>query len=83
MAKAKRDPHKLRTAALVVYGTLAFAWLLVPQGLSNWLKDLDPSTPRSVLLRVALDVEQFSRRIGANMLYERGRALFVKWTGKE
>ena len=50
----------------------------MPQGHSNWVMDLDPSTPRTALLRVALEV-----RIGANFLYERGRALFVKWTGKE
>ena len=79
----KRDPHKLRTTALVVYGALFFAWLMVPQGLTNWLKDLDPSTPRAALLRVALDAEQFSRRIGASFLYEQGRALFIQWTGKE
>ena len=79
----KRDPHKLRTTALVVYGTLVLAWLMVPQGLTNWLKDLDPSTPRTALLRVALGVQQFSDRIGLNVPYERGRAVFAKWTGKE
>jgi hypothetical protein len=79
----KRDPHKLRTTAFVVYGTLVLAWLLVPQGLTNWLKELDPSTPRTVLMRIALDVQQFSARIGLNVPYERGRALFLRWTGKE
>jgi hypothetical protein len=79
----EREPHKLRAASAVVYGALLLAWLMVPQGLTNWLKDLDPSTPRTMLLRVALDVEQFSGRIGANFLYERGRALFIRWTGKE
>jgi hypothetical protein len=79
----KRDPHKLRTTALVVYGTLVLALLLVPQGLTNWLKDFDPSTPRTALLRGALGAQQFSERLGLNVPYERGRALFIQWTGKE
>ena len=79
----KRNPQKLRTTALVVYGTLVLALLLVPQGLTNWLKDFDPGTPRTVLLRGALGVQQFSERIGLNVPYERTRALFMQWTGKE
>jgi hypothetical protein len=81
MAK-KRDPQ-LRSTAFVVYGTLVLAWLLVPQGLTNWLKDFDPTPPGAALLSVALGVQQFSERIGLNVPYERGRALFIRWTGKE
>jgi hypothetical protein len=79
----KSDAHPLRAAAAVVYGALLIAWLAVPQGLVNWLKDFDPSTPRTTLQRLMQDVEWLSNRIGANGFYERGRALFLAATGKD
>jgi hypothetical protein len=46
------DRSNLRTAAIVVYGTLIFMIFAVPQSISNWVNDIDSTPVRTILLPV-------------------------------
>jgi hypothetical protein len=80
--RGRRQQRPLRTAAIVLYGTLALLALAVPRGLVNWSKNFEPNAAQEVLLRTAEAVQSFSQRIGADWPYRRGREIFLRATGK-
>ena len=80
---ATPDPHPLRTAAIVIYGTFALLVLAVPQSLVNRLNDLDESAPQQIVLRVAEAVQAASHSVGLDRAYLRARAAFLALAGKD
>jgi hypothetical protein len=72
----------LVTTSVVIYATLGLLAVTVPRGLVNWTKNFEPSAPQQVTLRVAETIQSLSHRIGANWLYAKGRAEFLRLTGK-
>ncbi len=75
--------HNVRTAAVIVYATLALLMLTIPQSLPNWLRDMEESPVQQVLLQAAIGVQTVSQAIGLDIPYRRARAAFHAWTGQE
>jgi hypothetical protein len=73
----------VRTAAVVIYATLALLILTIPQSLPNWLRDMEESPAQQVLLQTASGVQAASQAVGLDIPYRRARAAFHAWTGKE
>ena len=72
----------VRTAAVVIYATLALLILTIPQALPNWLRDMEENPVQEVLLRAATGAQAASQAIGLDVPYRRARAAFHAWTGK-
>jgi hypothetical protein len=75
--------HPVRTAAIVIYATLALLILTIPQSLPNWLRDMEESPIQQVLLHAASGVQVAAEAVGLEVPYRRARAAFHAWTGKE
>jgi hypothetical protein len=73
----------VRTAAVVIYATLALLILTIPQSLPNWLRDMEENPVQQVLLHAASGVQAASQAVGLDVPYRRARAAFHAWTGKE
>lgn len=80
--RAAECGRPLRTAAMVIYGTLLLLMLAVPQGLVNWLRDMEDNPAQQVILRGAEAVQIVSRRLHADTVYVQARAAFLALTGK-
>jgi hypothetical protein len=72
----------LRTAAAVIYATLALLALAVPGALVNWVNRFEPSPAQRLVLEGAQALQALSARIGTDRPYERAREAFLYWTGK-
>ena len=77
------DARPSRTAAVIVYATLALLVLTIPQSLVNWLRDMEENPVQLVLLQAASSMQAASQAIGLDVPYRRARAAFHAWTGKE
>jgi len=75
--------HTVRTAAAIIYATLALLILTIPQSLPNWLRDMEENPAQQVLLRAAEAVQAGSQAVGLDVPYRRARAAFRAWAGKE
>ena len=75
--------HPIRTAAAVIYVTLALLMLTIPQSLPNRLRDRDENPVQQVLLQAASGVQAAAQAVGLDVPYRRARAVFNAWTGKE
>jgi shikimate 5-dehydrogenase len=73
----------VRTAAVVIYATLALLILTIPQSLPNWLRDMEENPVQQALLQAASGVQAASQAVGLDIPYRRARAAFHAWTGKE
>jgi len=73
----------LRTAAVVIYATLALLVLTIPQSLPNWLRDMEENPVQQALLRAASGVQAAAEAVGLAVPYRRARAAFHAWAGKE
>ena len=73
----------VRTAAMVIFATLALLILTIPQSLPNWLRDMEENPVQQVLLQAANAVQVVSQAVGLDVPYRRARAAFHAWTGKE
>jgi hypothetical protein len=73
----------VRTAAVIVYATLALLIVTIPQSLPNWLRDMEDNPAQQVLLRAAETVQAASQAVGLDVPYRRARAAFRAWSGKE
>jgi hypothetical protein len=84
-AANERPPaaHPLGTAALVIYLTLALLAIAIPQSLVNWLRDIPGGPVTETLLGGAEMLQQASERAGIAIPYQRARAAFLAWSGKE
>jgi hypothetical protein len=83
VAPSRASARPLRTAAVVIYATLALLAIAVPQSPANWLRDMKSSAIQETLLRGAEALEAASRRAGIDLPYRRARALFLAFAGKE
>ena len=75
--------HTVRTAAVVIYATLALLIVTIPQSLPNWLRDMEENPVQQVLLHAASGVQAAAQAVGLDVPYRRARAAFHAWTGKE
>ncbi len=77
--KDKNVPAKrrLRGTAIVLYASLALLWLLIPQSVSNWTREMLPVFVQPYATPVAETVEAFSRQTGLPALYESAREFFL------
>jgi hypothetical protein len=76
-----RPARPLRSAAIVIYGTLVLLAVTIPQSLSNWLADMNDSRPQEIALRGAEVLRNLSQRSGVATVYQRGRDVFIAVSG--
>ena len=69
--------------AFILYMTLGILAFAIPQSLVNWARDLKPSLAQELILIYAEQLEQASRRKGADEFYNFTRNQFLQLTGKE
>ena len=75
--------HTVRTAAVIIYATLALLIVTIPQSLPNWLRDMEDNPVQQVLLSAASGVQTVAQAVGLDVPYRRARAAFRAWAGKE
>jgi hypothetical protein len=75
--------HAVRTAAFIIYATLALLMVTIPQSLPNWLRDMEDNPLQQVLLTAASGVQTAAQAVGLDVPYRRARAAFRAWAGKE
>ncbi len=73
----------LRTAAVVIYATLGLLAIAIPQSLVNRVRDIDNTAIEEALLPAAEALQKASERVGMTVPYQRARALFLAFAGKE
>jgi len=81
--KGQGAPHTVRTAAVIIYATLALLIVTIPQSLPNWLRDMEDNPVQQVLLTAASGVQTAAQAVGLDLPYRRARAAFHAWAGKE
>jgi hypothetical protein len=74
--------HPLRTAAVVIYATLALLGLAIPRGLVGWARDMQPGPRQEAVLAAAQEIEAFSQWSRIDEPYRLARAFFLETTGK-
>jgi hypothetical protein len=74
--------HPLRSAAVVIYATLALLGLTIPRGLVNWSRDLEPGPRQQAVLAAAQAIERFSHWSRIDEPYRLAREFFLETTGK-
>ena len=75
--------HPLRTAAMVIYLTLALLVVMIPQSMVNWLGDMNANVVQESLFRAAESLRKVADATGAATPYRRARALFLALKGGE
>jgi hypothetical protein len=78
-----RPTSVLRTAAIVIYGTLALLAVSIPQSVENWLADMNGNPVEATALRGAEVLRNLSERAGIAGVYRRGRDIFTAFSGAE
>jgi hypothetical protein len=73
----------LRTAALVVYGTLILLMLTIPQSLTNWLRDMNENPVQVLALRGAEVVQAAAEKTRLPAIYRHARDGFIAVSGVE
>jgi len=76
-----QSTRPLRAATVVIYGTLALLAIAIPQGLVNWLGDMNGNPVEAMLLRGAEAVQTASDVAGIGTLYKRARRVFIALSG--
>lgn len=76
-----RSPN-LRTAAAVLYATLAILWLAIPQSITNWSREYLPDFVQPYATSAAEAVEAAAKATRIPLLYEYARAGFQSATKK-
>ncbi len=80
---ATSSRYAVLKTAFILYMTLGILAFTIPQNLVNWARDLKPSLAQELFLIYAEQLEQVSRRKGADELYNFTRNQFLQLTGKE
>jgi hypothetical protein len=75
--------HPLRTAAIIIYATLALLALTIPQSLTNWLSDMNGNPAQETALRGAEVLRNASESTGVAGVYQRARDKFLSISGVE
>ena len=78
-----RSASALRTAAIVIFATLALLAVTIPQSLVNWLNDMNGNPVQETALRGAEVLRNLSQRVGVATLYQRSRDIFIAMSGVE
>jgi hypothetical protein len=78
-----RPAGQVRTAAIVIYATLALLAVTIPQSLVNWLGDMNSNPVEEVLLRGAEALQRVSDASGIAGPYQRARDLFIALSGAQ
>ena len=78
-----RPASPLRTAAIVIYATLALLAVTIPQSVVNWLADMNANPVQETALRGAEALRNLSQRTGVATVYEHARAVFIAISGVE
>jgi hypothetical protein len=78
---AAPPPRPLAQAAIVIYATLLLLLIAIPQGLTNWLKNIDPNPVQIAALEAATTIERASNRIAFSWPYHEARRIFLDATG--
>ena len=78
-----RPMNALRTAAIVIYATLALLAVTIPQSVVNWLADMNGNPLEETALRGAQLVRNLSERAGVATVYQRARDIFIAISGVE
>lgn len=66
----------LRTAAIVLYATLAILWLAIPASVSNWSRDYLPAFAQPVATPITGTVETIANATRIPLLYAAAREQF-------
>jgi hypothetical protein len=72
-----------RTAAFVIYATLALLAVTIPQSVVNWLADMNANPVQETALRGAEALRNLSQRSGIPTVYRRARDIFIAISGVE
>ena len=78
-----RSANPLRTAAIVIYATLALLAVTIPQSVENWLADMNGNPVEDAALRGAAVLRNLSQRAGVAAVYQRARDIFIAISGAE
>jgi hypothetical protein len=78
-----RSANPLRTAAIVLYATLALLAVTIPQSVENWLADMNGNPVEDTALRGAEVLRSLSQRAGVATVYQRARDIFIAISGAE
>ena len=78
-----RSNIALRTAAIVIYATLALLAVTIPQSIENWLADMNGNPVEDAALRGADVLRNLSQRAGVATVYQRARDIFIAISGAE
>ena len=78
-----RPAGNLRTAAIVIYATLALLAVTIPQSIENWLADMNGNPVQETALRGAEVLRNLSQRAGVATVYQRARDIFIAISGAE
>jgi hypothetical protein len=78
-----RSNSALRTAAIVIYATLALLAVTIPQSLVNWLADMNGNPVEETAMRGAELLRNLSERAGVATVYQRARDIFIAVSGVE
>lgn len=73
---------KLRSAAIVLYATIAMLWLAIPQSVTNWARDYLPDFVQPHATGFAEKAESIAHATRIPLLYEYARAGFQTATKK-
>ena len=79
----RRPANPLRTAAIVIYATLALLAVTIPQSVVNWLADMNANPVEETALRGAQLLRNLSERVGVAAVYQRARDIFIAISGVE
>jgi hypothetical protein len=78
-----RPSGELRTAAIVIYATLALLAVTIPQSVVNWLADMNGNPVEDTALRGAEFLRNLSQRAGVATVYQQARDIFIAISGVE
>ena len=78
-----RSTNPLRTAAIVIYGTLMLLAVTIPQSVENWLADMNGNPVEETALRGADVLRNLSQRASVATVYQRARDIFIAISGVE
>ena len=76
-----RPASALRTAAIVIYATLALLAVTIPQSVVNWLADMNANPVQETALRGAEALPNLSQWSGIASVYQRARNIFIENSG--
>jgi hypothetical protein len=78
-----RPRGQLRTAAIVLYGTLMLLAVTIPQSVMNWLADMNGNPVQETASRGAEVLRKLSQGAGVSTVYQRARDIFIAISGVE